>query len=130
MRIEVTALRQGGQGSGVGFRCAVGVGSGRFVSETPPVVGGGYDVEVDVELEAARDVRVGREGTAGLLVDRDRVVLNGLLVVYPDGAVYLDVAGSTVSVDLPDDVHLSVESGSWVELSASWASVTLHPYDL
>lgn len=94
----------------------------------PPRVGDTYDVEVDIDAESEPGVRLRAGGDSGFKFDGDRVVLGGLLRVYPDGAVYLEVDGLVVSAELPDDLRLPVGSGQPVELSTGWTAIRLYPY--
>ncbi|SHG80937.1 hypothetical protein [Streptoalloteichus hindustanus] len=130
MRVELTGLSFTESGSIVEFRCSAGEGAGLWVSNDPPRVGGTCDVELDVEAEMASEVRLRSGGVAGLRLRGEHVVLSGQLRVLPEEAVYLEVGGSTVSVELPEDVDLPGESGDLVELTVARTVVRLFPHNL
>jgi len=121
MRIEVSAV---GADDLVSFRCSAGAGAGVWKSEDPPVAGRVYDVEVDVD----DDVRPRPGGVAGVRIDGTSVVLGGLWLTTEDGATYLEVAGSSVSLELA--VGASAVSGEVVEVVVDSAAVHLFPFTL
>ncbi|NKE62564.1 hypothetical protein FXN61_39885 [Lentzea sp. PSKA42] len=118
MRIEVSAV---GTDDVVSFRCSAGDGAGVWKAAEPPVAGREYDVEVDVD-----DVRLRPGGVAGVRLDGTSVVLGGLWQVTEDGATYLDVAGTPVSVEVIDGG--AAVSGEVVEVVADRTAVHLFPY--
>lgn len=115
MRIEVSAV---GSDNVVSFSCSAGVGAGVWCSDDPPLVGRTYDVEVDVE-----DGHLRSGSVIGFRLDGEHTVVGGVLHVTEDDAAYLDVGGSTVSIELPEAV-----SGELVEVVADRAAVHLFPY--
>ncbi|MFI6095079.1 hypothetical protein ACIA8G_05965 [Lentzea sp. NPDC051213] len=119
MRIEVSAVGTAGL---VSFRCSAGAGAGVWKSEEPPVAGREYDVEMDVD----DDVRPRPGGVAGVRLDGTSVVLGGLWQVTEDGATYLQVAGSPVSVEVADGD--TTTDGEVVEVVVDRAAVHLFPY--
>jgi hypothetical protein len=121
MRIEVSTVAADGV---VAFRCSAGAGAGVWKSAAPPVAGREYDVEVDVD--AGVHPRPG--GAAGVRIDGTSVVLGGLWLVTADGAAYLEVAGSPVSVEVADGA--SAVPGEVVEVVVDRAAVHLFPYAL
>ncbi len=118
MRIEVSAVSAGDL---VSFRCSAGAGAGVWMSEDPPEAGQEYEVEVDVDDEVSP--RSG--GVAGVRLDGTSVVLGGTWLVTEDGATYLEVAGSPVSVEVADGD--TTVSGELVEVVADRAAVHLFP---
>jgi hypothetical protein len=121
MRIEVSAVGSDGV---VSFRCSAGAGAGVWKSADPPVAGRVYHVEVDVD----DDVRPRPGGVAGVRVDGTSVVLGGLWLMTEDGATYLQVAGSSVSLEMADGV--SAVSGEVVEVVVDRAAVHLFPFTI
>lgn len=119
MRIEVSAVGADGV---VSFRCSAGTGAGVWKSGEPPVAGQEYEVELDIDDEV--DPRSG--GVAGVRLDGTSVVLGGLWQVTEDGATYLEVAGSPVSVEVADGD--TTVDGQLVEVVADRAVVHLFPF--
>ncbi|MDX3661352.1 hypothetical protein PV646_28940 [Streptomyces sp. ID05-26A] len=118
MRIEVSAACADGV---VSFHCSAGAGAGVWKSGEPPVAGQEYDVELDIDDEV--DPRPG--GVAGVRLDGTSVVLGGRWQVTEDGATYLVVAGSPVSVEVADGD--TTVDGELVEVVADRAAVRLFP---
>jgi hypothetical protein len=118
MRIEVSAA---GTDDLVSFHCSAGAGAGVWKSQEPPVVGQEYEVEIDVDGEVSP--RSG--GVAGMRLDGTSVVFGGLWQVTEDGATYLRVAGSPVSVEVADGD--TTASGEVVEVVADRTAIHLFP---
>ncbi|GGN09105.1 hypothetical protein GCM10011609_56050 [Lentzea pudingi] len=119
MRIEVSAVGADGL---VSFRCRAGTGAGVWKAEEPPEVGLRYSVEVDVDGE----VGPRPAGAAAVRLDGTSVVLAGRWRVTEDGATYLEVAGSLVSVEVADGD--TTVDGELVQVVAGRAAVRLFPF--
>lgn len=98
----------------------------------PEAVGRVHRVEwsVDEDIVWAVNAWPSASGVYELRKDGDCIVLRGQLSLFEDGGAVLDVGGTQILFDLADPPLLEDADGSWVEVRAAQANVTVWPYEV
>ncbi|MET9503633.1 hypothetical protein ABZY42_18225 [Streptomyces sp. NPDC006622] len=92
---------------------------------------GEYHVEwtIDEHIVRGRNAEPAAGIGPGLRTGGHCVVLRGRLSLTEGGAALLDLDGTTILLDLPDQLPERV-AGTWVELFIEREKIALYPYEL
>lgn len=129
MKISVQQVKGGsGEPYEVLFSCNAGQGWSRWSSPEAPGVGSSYDVELDVDdsIELGRNAVFSEEGSSGVAIDANGVILVGVVESRDeDGMTYLRLASDCLLMIESDD---DLPTGRCIRLSLSSNALELIPF--